>query len=105
MSTEKDPFAQPYKIALYKELSSGWTHVSHFYGEDDANYHGDSVRISQPVEVPFEPLSDEKVIEAALKTLDATEQNIRVEFQKKLDALNEQRNRFRALTHQPDVVA
>jgi len=105
---DKDPFAQPHKIALYKELTGGWTHVSAFYegdGVDDANYHGSSVRISEPISINFQPLSDEKVIEAVLKTIDATEKAERLEFQRKLDALEEQRSRFRALTHQMEVVS
>lgn len=108
MADSKDPFAQSYKIALYKELTGGWTHVSHFYdgkGVDDTNYHGNSVRISESCSINFQPLSDEKVIEAALKTIDATEREMRLEFQKKLDALEEQRSRFRALTHQTTDVA
>lgn len=106
--SEKDPFALPIKVALYKELVGGWTHVSHFYdgdGVEDANYHGSSVRISESTAINFKPLTDEKVIESALKAIDATEQKERVEFQRKLDALEEQRSRFRALTHQPEVVA
>jgi hypothetical protein len=105
MAHEKDPFAQPYKVALYKELTGGWTHVSHFYegeGVDDATYHGDSVRISEPYAVPFRPLSDEKVVESALKTLAVAEKNLLDEFQQKLNTLKEQRSRFLALTHQPE---
>lgn len=103
MST-KNPFDQPYKVALYKELTGGWTHVSHFYdGEntEDANYHSGSVRISEPFAVPFQPLSDEKVIQSALKTLDVAEQDLLAEFEKKMDTLKEQRASFLALTHQP----
>ncbi len=103
----KDPFALPIKVALYKELTGGWMHVSHFYdgeGVEDAHYHGSSVRISEPIAANFKPLTDEKVIESALAAIDATERKERVEFQRKLDALEEQRSRFRALTHQPEVV-
>lgn len=105
---EKDPFAQPFKVALYKELTGGWTHVSSFYeGKDvnDANYHSGSVRISEPIAINFSPLSDEKVIESALQTIDAAELQLRNEFQQKLDELKEQRSRFLALTHQPEVVS
>lgn len=107
MPNEKDPFAQPYKIALYRQLSGGYTHVSSFYdgkGVDDANYHGDSVRVSEPLAAEFKPLSDPEVIESALKTLDAEEQRMLAEFQKKMDGLKEQRARFLALTHQPSEV-
>lgn len=102
MSTEaKDEMTVT--IALYKSLTHNWIMEGTYYGEDDARYHSDYVRISNPVTLTFTPIKDEAVIQNALQTLDGMEHKARMELAKTLAQINQQRSNFLALTHQPEV--
>lgn len=108
MADTRDPFAQPEKVALYRDLSGGWTHVSRFYGApgiDDANYHYDVVRISEPVEVQFTKLEDKEAIANAISMLDAKEKKILADSYVEVEKIRQQKQSLLALTHQTDVVS
>ena len=106
MSTTKhDPFAEPRQVALYQELSSGWTRISTFYGEkDDASVHCGDVRISEPVTVTFKPLSNNEAISNAVAALDAQEKKLLADTEMALRKIREQKQNFLALTHEPEAV-
>lgn len=93
---------QGYQVALYQSLKYGWAHVSTFYGEDDTNYHGEYVRISEPMEIRFKGLSSEEALRNAIAGLDAEEKNIRLELGKRIAEIQERRSSLLALTHQPE---
>lgn len=92
------------KLALYRNTTyrhSG-SFPSMFCDEDDDNSHGSEyARVSEPVEVEFPPLSTEAVIKQQIDALDRTEQQIREDFQQKLDAIQNRRAELQALTYVP----
>lgn len=102
MSTEKNPLDQPYAIALYKAMKYGHVSPQRFYGEHDAQYRGDYVRISEPVEVHFQALQSDEVIRNAVAACDAAEQRAYQELNEKLAEIREQKKQLLALTHQPE---
>jgi hypothetical protein len=92
------------KIALYKMMyGDGAYSLQHVavYREPDIVEDAKTVRISEPVEVEFPPLSEQVVIEKQLKAIDAKEREIRERFQRALDVLNDDRQKLQALTVQP----
>lgn len=93
------------KVALYKNTTYKWCAGMVFSitedGEEFSDRNKEYARVSEIVEVEFPPLSDEAVIRAQLDSLDETEQQIRVEFQHKLNALTERRAELQALTFVP----
>lgn len=103
MSTnKKNPLDQPYAIALYKSMQCGYVSAYTYLGERDAEYRsGDSVRISEPVEIKFTALKNDEVIRNAVAACDAAEQAAYRELNEKLARIKEQRQQFLALTHQP----
>lgn len=103
-TTEKDSLERSYPLALYRDLEFGYTAVCAFYGENDQRYHSQCVRISEPVELRFHGLASDEVIQNAIATLDAAEQEARVTCEERIARLREQRAGLLALTHQPEVV-
>jgi len=99
----QSPFEKPHAVALYKSLKYGWVSLFDYYGEKDVEFHSDSVRISEPVEVMFRPLENDAVIQGALKTLDEMERQARIELEKKLAEFRNQRASLMALTHQKEA--
>jgi hypothetical protein len=93
------------KVALYKNTTYKWGTPMVFGidedGEEFSDRNKDWARVSEIVEVEFPSLSDETVIRAQLDSLDKTEQQIRMEFQHKLNALKERRAELQALTFTP----
>src|SRR5688572_5100685 len=83
MSDNKNPLDKPYSVALYKSLKYGCVMVSTYYGEKDAEWHGDGVRISEPIECRFTALTNDAVIQNALSSLEAEEHKARIELEKR----------------------
>jgi hypothetical protein len=87
------------KLALFKstEYSTSipqpcgeWMEVSKGYA-----------RVSEYVDVEFPPLADEAVIKQQLDALDRTEQELREQFQRHLNGINDRRAELQALTFVP----
>jgi hypothetical protein len=102
MNTEtKDPFAEPYQIALCQQIQHGWLTVWELInGKAPADY----VRLSEPVTVHFQKVGTEEGIQEALKAIDEMERAARNELNRKLSDFADRRASLLALTHQPDVV-
>ena len=86
------------KIAQYK---TAYGSILIFEVSDYMEKESGHVRISDPVDVDFPQLSDEVVIAAQLNALDVHEREIRLDFQRALNRLNDERAKLRALTVQP----
>lgn len=100
MSDEtKDPMTVT--IALYRSLTHNWIMESNYYGKDDARFHSEYVRISEPLTITFAPIADDSVIQNAIEMLNGMEQKARLELAQKLHHIDGQRAQFLALTHQP----
>lgn len=95
-----DPFSQPRQVALYQDLSNGWTRVSTYWGKDDSTAHAGDVRISEPVAVTFKPLSSTEAIDNAVASLDAKEKQILADTEMALRRIREQKQSLLAITHQ-----
>lgn len=89
------------KIAQFKTGPgiSSTTIIDQRGGEGCIQYCG-WVRISEYVEVDFQPLPADVVVEGQLKQIDAAEQELREKFQQKLNELTEARAKLQALTHE-----
>jgi hypothetical protein len=101
MRDKKHPFESDYSVALYRDLQHNMLSVWEFYGEKDSNYHSGDVRISEPVRLRFEPLKNDDVIRNAIHTIDAQEQQLRLELEKRLAELREMKKQLLAITYQP----
>ncbi|MDB6103331.1 MAG: hypothetical protein JWO52_3330 [Gammaproteobacteria bacterium] len=99
----KNPFEQSFDIALYKSMVSGTSYVSHFYGDRDATFHGDYVRISEPISVRFTKLADEIAIRNAIAILDEQERKAYDDLTKTLERIKEQKSSLLALTYAPEA--
>lgn len=91
------------KLGVFKNMEpgimNGWESVGicSTYEYKGSTY----VRISEAVEVIFEPLKNDEVIQSALQALDAAELKAREELQRTLDNISNQRAQLLALTHSP----
>lgn len=101
---DSKPFDQSHAIALYKDIKYGWVHVSGFQPKDDAQYHSDCVRISEPLTVQFAPLTDAEAIHNALAVLDAAEKAAIDDLNRRLAEIKHQRQSLMVLTHFSDAV-
>lgn len=88
-------------VAVFKSIESngmsGFETIDQKSWEKMDNY----VRISEYVDVEFPELQDEIVIDKYLEALNRAEQAARVELQRKLDEIANQRSNLLALTHKP----
>lgn len=88
------------KIAAFKNaMGSHESYLTEEMGRTMTEYHK-YVQVSQFAEVEFPALPVEVVIEGQLKQLDAAEQHLRSEFQRKLNELAEARANLLSLTHE-----
>lgn len=90
------------KIALYKNTT--YSYSQPFVGEfrdDESRRQSEYARCSGIVEVEFPPLTEQAEVELQLQALEGTEQQVRNEFQKKLDAIKSRRAELQALTFVP----
>lgn len=98
MKKTDKPFEETYQVVLCRSIKYGWIFVLEYDGGEFTDY----VRISEPTAVRFQPLQDDAVIRNAVSALDAAERNARLELERKLAEINEQRAQLLALTHQPE---
>jgi hypothetical protein len=117
MKDFKAAIAKPRKIALYASLliddmvTPMEVHYvdydEHFMplpaGEQRERSKDGYVRISNVVDASFAPLSDDFLIQNAVKSLDAEEIRLRMELSRKLADLQERRAQLLCLTHQEAV--
>lgn len=109
----KEEIAKSRKVALYASLDSAYSYVSEVdYVDYDEHYHpypdGQTrerqkkgyVRISEPVEISFSAISNDAVIENAVKSLDEAERAVIREMNEKIAAIRGQKAQLLALTHQ-----
>lgn len=89
---------RPVKLALFRDPTVN-SEMEFIGDESMEKYLG--IRITEYVEVTFQPLQQEAFIHAALATLDDQEKKLRTEFQRKLDAISQTRANFLAITHIP----
>lgn len=103
---KKNPCERTYTVALYQILGAGSVRIANYYGDaDDKVYHAGEARISEPLQVKFQPLSSEQAIQNAVASLDAQETKVRLECEEKILAIREQKASLLALTHQPEVAS
>lgn len=89
---------RPLKLALFRDPTSN-TDMEYLADSSMEKYMG--IRVTEYAEVTFQPLQQEAFIHEALAALETQEKTIRLEFQRKLDALTQTRANFLALTHAP----
>ena len=100
----KTKFFEPQTVALYQKLGDpSWTMIARYYGESDLQYHNDYIRISEPLKISFESLKTNELIQTAVKAIDAQEQELRAELEKKLQQLRDFKSQLLALTYQPEA--
>lgn len=88
------------KLAAFK--NSLGNHVSYLtveMGQTMIEYHK-YTQVSEFVDVEFPPLPVQVVVEGQLKQLDAAEQNLRTQFQEKLNEIATARANLKSLTHE-----
>lgn len=92
---------KPQKLALFRDISpdamNGYESVMGEHMEGSSSY----VRISEYVEVTFPQLQETVVIDKYIAALDRSERQVRLEFQKKLDDIANQRANLLALAYFP----
>jgi len=99
----KEIFAEPRQIALYQDPKRGHVFVATYWGERDAILHAGDIRISQPLDVRFDQLPKDELVQTAIAALDAAEQTVRCEMQQRIDEIRERKQQLLALTYEPDV--
>lgn len=111
----KEEIAKPRKVALYASLDSAWCYVSEV-DYDNYDEHWDKlpdgqvrerqkkgyVRISEPVEIALTAISNDSIVENAVKSLDEAERAVVREMNEKIAAIRGQKAQLLALTHQPE---
>lgn len=90
------------KIALYKNLSYESTPVMQQpdwlpEGEREKYEMSGYARVSEWIDVEFPPLTNDEVIQSALRSIDKAEQEVRKKFQAELDRFKNMRANLRAL--------
>lgn len=84
------------KVAKYKYIG---THSYETVSDDGLDGVDTYVRISEFVDVEFQPRAEDAVIDQHLSKLDEAEQELRTKFQDALNSIERQRAELRALTH------
>ena len=94
------------RVAMFQQgLHSEWrTAVSQprCAEGNDAWTMGDYTRVTEWVDVEFQPLPPEQLVPAQLSALDREAEAVRKEFTDKLHEIAERRASLLALTHMPD---
>ena len=92
------------KIALFRDIGSGyetvWNRPAHDADNDDYCPCKTYTRVSEWMDVEFVPLPADTLVGKQLATLDATERDLRAQFQLQLNDIAEARSKLLALTHQ-----
>lgn len=109
----KEEIAQARKVALYASLDSAYCYVAEV-SYDEYDEHWDKlpdgqvrerqkkgyVRISDPVEIALTAISNDSIVENAVKSLDEAERAVIREMNEKIAAIRGQKAQLLALTHQ-----
>ena len=98
------PFEKTYRLALYQSCigTVDIVMVSEYFGADDATSHSKGVmRISEPVEIVFQPLSPEAAREIARASLDEEEQRLTAEINTRLKSIREKRANLETESTEP----
>jgi hypothetical protein len=98
----RDVLGKTVKLAVFRNIEPGGC-LDGYETIDGENFERASgyVRTSEYVEITFQKLKDELVIDKYIEALDRSERQIRLDFQKKLDEIAGQRASLLALTHKP----
>jgi hypothetical protein len=115
MKNMKETIAKPRKVALYASLDSDYcmvdevrinTHDEHYRalpdGETRERILKGYVRITEPVDVAFSSLTDDSIVQKAVESLDAAEQEAIRELNAKIAAIRSQKAQLLTLTHQSE---
>lgn len=116
MKDFKEQIVRPRKVALYAALD-----ISNFYMVWEVHYsdhdehwtklpegqlreesHKGYVRITEPVDLHFSPISDDTIVQNAVRSLDDAEREVLREMNTKIAALREQKKQLLAITHQQE---
>lgn len=87
------------KLALFKSSHGLLSGYEPAFGKIMVEGHG-YTRISEDMEVDFPMLAAQVVVEGQLKQFDAAEQELRNQFQRKLNEIAEARAKLLALGHE-----
>lgn len=98
----RDTIGKKIKLAVFRNIEPGGC-LDGYETIDGENFENAThyVRISEYVEVEFQKLKDELVIDKYINALDRAETQIRLDFQKKLDEISGQRASLMALAYFP----
>jgi len=112
----KADLAKQRSVALYANLTMDFVTINEVRLVDyDAQYkplhEGERrelpwtsyVRISEPVEVAFAPISNDEMIQQAVSALDTEERGVIEELNTKLASIRERKQQLLAITFQPEV--
>lgn len=117
MNNVKEAIAKARTVALYAALdvTDYFTVMPVNYVNYDEHYaplpegskreksYDTFVRVSEPIELTFQPLANDSIVQKAVESIDEAERRLREELNKKLAALREQRSQLLALVHQPEI--
>lgn len=102
----KEIFEKVRQVALYQCPKSGHVRVATFYGADiDAATHLGDIRISQVLDVRFEQMPHDELIQGAVAALDEAARRVRLDMQLQLDEIAERKQQLLAITFQPEVTS
>lgn len=99
----KEIFEKPRHVALYQEPKSGMVFIGTYWGKDDVYYHSSDVRLSQPLEVRFDQMPRDQMIQGAVAALDAAELKVRDDMQRQINEIRERKQSLLALSHETDI--
>lgn len=97
----RDTIGKKIKVAVFRDVEPGPLFGYESIKDESLESLSCYVRTSEYVEVTFEPVKEEIVVDHYLAALDRAEQKARLELQKKLDEIAGQRAQLLALTHKP----
>lgn len=85
------------KIAIFRNIEHGYESILDGQFDSFEEY----VRLSEFVEVEFQPLTGDEFVQKQLSALDKAESALRAQFQIALNGIEQQRQELRAITYQP----
>ena len=89
------------KIAKFQAIGNpSWITVFESRSDGSDPCPDSYVRISEYVDIDFPPRAPEEIVPAQLAALDKAEQDLRAQFQLKLNEIADARARVRSLTHE-----
>jgi hypothetical protein len=97
---KQNPLEKTYAVALFQSIECGYVTVWDVKESMISGY----VRISEPVQMRFQPLSQEEVLQSAVAAFDAEERKAREECNKRVAQIRERKAQLLALTYQPASV-